>query len=174
MYEVLCPPCEIFLSNKSHTQCPSNVLSLLCCLWCVTSCTLLLFCQLIIQTLLKQQIPLIYPKGLEIKEATETTSCVSFLDIQFKFDTNGQFFTRLYDKREHFNIAIINFSDLDGNLQTASMYRVYVSQFIRYALACSLYSYSSPNSPFSEYQTIQTGVSKELSRLAFKKVITPC
>jgi len=45
----------------------------------------------------------------EIKETTETTSSASFFDIYFKFDTNCQLSTRLYDKRGDFSFLIINF-----------------------------------------------------------------
>jgi hypothetical protein len=48
-----------------------------------------------------------YFKELVIKE---TTSSVSFLDIYLKCDTNGHFFTRLYDIRDDFSFNIINFS----------------------------------------------------------------
>ena len=44
------------------------------------------------------RITLIYPKELEKKEATETAS---FMDIYFKFDTNGQLSTTLYDKKDN-------------------------------------------------------------------------
>ena len=48
--------------------------------------------------------------------------------------------TRLYEKRDGFNFAIINFPHLDSKIATASSYGVYISQLIRYARACSLYS----------------------------------
>jgi hypothetical protein len=60
-------------------------------------------------------IVLIYPLELEIREATETTSFVSFLNIYLKFDINCQLSTRLYHKRDDFNFAIINFPHLDSN-----------------------------------------------------------
>ena len=72
------------------------------------------------------RITLIYPKELEKKEATETASSASFLDIYFKFDTNGQLSTTLYDKKDNFKIAIINFQQLDSNIPTAPVYGVYI------------------------------------------------
>ena len=40
-------------------------------------------------------IPLICPKELDIKEISETTSCVSLLDMYLNFDTSGQLSNRL-------------------------------------------------------------------------------
>ena len=47
-------------------------------------------------------IPLICPKEVDIKEISETTSSVSFLDIYINFDISGQLSTRLHDKRGYF------------------------------------------------------------------------
>jgi hypothetical protein len=66
----------------------------------------------------------IYHKELEIKETTETAFSSSLLDIQIWPCTNGQFSTRLYDKRDVFNFANIN---LD--------YGVYFSHLIRSILS---------------------------------------
>ena len=49
------------------------------------------------------------------------------------FDTSGQLSTKLYDKRDDFNFAIIKFPHFDNNIPTATAYGVYVQ-------ACSLYS----------------------------------
>jgi hypothetical protein len=56
---------------------------------------------------------------------------ISVLDIYLKFDMNVNLPTRLYDKRDHFNVAIINCPHLDINIPIASAYRVYTSQLIR-------------------------------------------
>jgi hypothetical protein len=45
---------------------------------------------------------------LRKKRMTETASFASFLDIYLIFDTNGQLFTSLNDKRDDFNFGIIN------------------------------------------------------------------
>jgi hypothetical protein len=49
-----------------------------------------------------------------------------------------QLSTRLYDKIDDFNVAIINFPH--SNKPTAPVYGVYISQLVRYASACNLYS----------------------------------
>ena len=80
----------------------------------------------------------IYPRELEIKETTETTSSASYLDCYLCLD-NGKLVTRLYDKRDDFNFPIVNFPFLSSNIPSSPAYGVYVSQLNRYARACSKY-----------------------------------
>ena len=80
----------------------------------------------------------IYPQKLEIKETTETAASSSYLDCYLYID-NGKLTTWLYDKRDDFSFPIVNFPFLSGNIPSAPAYGVYVSQFIRYARACSNY-----------------------------------
>ena len=79
----------------------------------------------------------IYPRELEIKETTETTTS-SCLDCYF-YIGNGKLTTRLYDKRDDFNFPIVNFPFLSSNIPSAPEYGVYVSQLICYARACPNY-----------------------------------
>ena len=84
--------------------------------------------------------PLIYAKDLDIQETTGTDFPASFPDIYLTFDTNGQH-SPDYDKRDDFNFVIIKFPHLDSIcIPTAPANRVYISQLVRYARACSLYS----------------------------------
>ena len=80
----------------------------------------------------------IYPHELEIKATTETAASSSCLDYYLYID-NGKLTTRLYDKRDDFNFPIVNFPFLSSNIPSAPAYGVYVSQLIRYAIACSNY-----------------------------------
>ena len=52
---------------------------------------------------------LIYPDELEIKDTTESDRCASYLDILLNIDSNGRLTTTLYDKRDDFDFAIVNF-----------------------------------------------------------------
>ena len=47
--------------------------------------------------------------------------------------------TRLFDKRDDFNFPIVNVPFLSSNIPSEPAYRVYVSQLIRYARACTKY-----------------------------------
>ena len=72
----------------------------------------------------------IYPCELEIKETTETAASSSYLDCYIYID-NGKLTTRLYDKRDDFNLPIVNFPFLSSNIPSAPAYGVYVSQLIQ-------------------------------------------
>jgi hypothetical protein len=82
---------------------------------------------------------LIYPDELEIKDTTESDKSASYLDILLNIDSNGRLTTSLYDKRDDFDFAIVNFPFLCCNIPLAPVYGVYISQLIRYARACFAY-----------------------------------
>ena len=54
--------------------------------------------------------------------------------------TEERLFTKLFDKRDDFSFAIINFPFLCGNIPAAPAYGVYISQLVRYSRACGLYN----------------------------------
>jgi hypothetical protein len=82
---------------------------------------------------------LIYPDEFEIKDTTESDKSASYLDILLNIDTNGRLTTSLYDKRDDFNFAIVNFPFLCSNIPLSHAYGMYISQLIRYARACFAY-----------------------------------
>jgi hypothetical protein len=47
--------------------------------------------------------------------------------------------TKLYDKRDDFNVSIVNFPFIYSNISAAPAYGVYISQMIRYSRACGSY-----------------------------------
>jgi hypothetical protein len=53
-------------------------------------------------------VDLIYPNDLEVKDTTECTTSASYLDALLKLDTRGKIKTQLYDKRDDFNLSIVN------------------------------------------------------------------
>jgi hypothetical protein len=57
----------------------------------------------------------------------------------FNFDSINRLTTTLYDKRDGFDFAIVNFSSLRSNIPHSLAYGVYISQLIRYARACFAY-----------------------------------
>ena len=61
-------------------------------------------------------LPLIYPPELEVKETTDTASSASFLDLYLELDHSGQLSTKIYDKRDDFNLKIINFPNMYSNI----------------------------------------------------------
>jgi hypothetical protein len=82
---------------------------------------------------------LIYPDELKIKDTTESTKSASYLDILLNIDPNGRLTTSLYDKRDDFDFAIVNFPYLCSNTPFSPAYVVYVSLLIRYVRACFTY-----------------------------------
>jgi hypothetical protein len=82
---------------------------------------------------------LIYPDELEIKDTTESDKSGSYLDIILNIDSNGRLTTSLYDKRDDFDFAVVNFPFLCSNIPLSPAYGVYISQLIRYARACFAY-----------------------------------
>ena len=45
--------------------------------------------------------------------------------------------TKIYDKRDDFDVAIVNFPFLDGDVPRSTSYGVYISQLIRFARVSS-------------------------------------
>ena len=82
---------------------------------------------------------MIYPDELEIKDTTESGRSASYLDILLNIDSDGRLTTTLYDKRDDFDFAIVNFPFLCSNVPLSPAYGVYVSQLIRYARECHAY-----------------------------------
>jgi hypothetical protein len=56
-----------------------------------------------------------YPDETEIKDTTESDKSASYLDILLTTDFNGSLIITLYDKRDDFDFAIVNFSFLCSN-----------------------------------------------------------
>ena len=72
----------------------------------------------------------IYPSQLTIEKANKSDHLADYLDHTFIIDSGGRLSTRLYDKRDHFDFHIVNFSFLSSNIPS---YCVYISQLIRYS-----------------------------------------
>ncbi len=70
----------------------------------------------------------IYPPELELKETTESTTTVSYLDLLVDIDDFLTF--KLFDKRDYLNFPIVNFPHLDNNIPVKPAYGVYVSLLI--------------------------------------------
>jgi hypothetical protein len=54
-------------------------------------------------------------------------------------DSNGRLTTSLYDRRDDFDFAIVNYPFLSSNIPLSPAYCVYISQLIQYARACFAY-----------------------------------
>ena len=76
----------------------------------------------------------IYPTELQLNRANSFDTEAPFLDLNLCI-SNGTASTKIYDKRDDFDI--VNFPFLDGDVPQRTSYGVYISQLIRFARASS-------------------------------------
>ena len=72
----------------------------------------------------------IYSIELEIKDTTDIYRSASYLDLHLDIDSEGKLRTKLYDKRDDFNLPIVNFPFICSNIPATPAYGVYISQLI--------------------------------------------
>ena len=76
----------------------------------------------------------IYPSELQLNKVNVSDTEASFLDLHLSI-SNGFGKTKIYDKRDDFDI--VNFPFLDGEVPRSTSYGVYISQLIRFARVSS-------------------------------------
>ena len=84
----------------------------------------------------EQMVGQIYPTELQLNKANSSDTEASFLDLNLSI-TNDIVSSKLYDKRDDFNVEIVNFPLLDGDVLRSPSYGVYISQLIRFVRVCS-------------------------------------
>ena len=65
---------------------------------------------------------LMYPVELEIKDTTASNTSASYLDLLLPIGRDGQLHTSIYDKRDDFNFHITNFPFLISNITVSPAY----------------------------------------------------
>ena len=78
----------------------------------------------------------IYPTELHVNIANSSDTEAPILDLNLSI-TNGIVSSKIYDKRDDFNLKIVNSPFLDGDVPRSPSYGVYISQLIR-LLECVL------------------------------------
>ena len=80
----------------------------------------------------------IYPPELQLNKANSTDTEAPFLDLHLSI-ANGFVSSKIYDKRDDvdFDIDLVNFPFLDGDVPRHASYAVYISQLIRFNRVCS-------------------------------------
>jgi hypothetical protein len=81
----------------------------------------------------------IYSIKLEIKDTTDTNRSASYFDLHLEINSEWQLRTKLYDKRDDSNFAIVNCPFTCSNIPTASAYGLYIFTLIRYSRECGSY-----------------------------------
>ena len=79
----------------------------------------------------------IYPSQLTVEKANKSDHLADYFDLTFIIDSGGNLSTRLYDKRDDFDLHIVNLPFHSSNILSGHSYGVYISQLIRYARCCS-------------------------------------
>jgi hypothetical protein len=79
----------------------------------------------------------IYPIDPEIKDTIDTDRSTSYIDLHLH--SEGRLRTKLYEKRDDFNIPIVNFPFICSNIPAGPAYGVFLSQMIRYSRVCGSY-----------------------------------
>ena len=72
----------------------------------------------------------IYLIDLETKDTIDTDRSASCLDLHIEIDSEGWLRTKIYDKRDYFNVPIVNFPFICSNIPAAPVSGVYISQLI--------------------------------------------
>jgi hypothetical protein len=80
----------------------------------------------------------IYPIELEIKDTIDTDRSASYVDLNVEIDS-GVVKNEICDKRDDINFPIVSFPFICSNIPAAPSYGIYISQLIRYSLACGSY-----------------------------------
>ena len=80
----------------------------------------------------------IYPPELQLNKANISDTEAPFLDLYLSI-SNGFVSSKIYDKRDDFDfdIHVVNFPFLDGEVPRSTSYGVYISQLIRFARVTS-------------------------------------
>ena len=78
----------------------------------------------------KNYLSQMYPVELEIKDATESNTSVSYLDLRLTIGRDGQLHTSIYDKRDDFNFHITNVPFLSSNIPVSPAYGAFISLLV--------------------------------------------
>ncbi len=98
---------------------------------------------------------------------TEYTTTVSYYDLLADIDRILTF--KMFNKRDDFNCPIVNFPHLNSNIPVKPAYGVYVSQLIRYFLACIYYNDFLYRHQFLVQKLISQGYHKKCTKPCFIK-----
>jgi hypothetical protein len=85
------------------------------------------------------------------------------------FDSNGRLTTSLYDKRNDFDFAIVNFPFLCSNIPLSPACGVYISQLIRYSRACFAYEDFSKRGKLLTKKLMLQGSNESRLKSSFRK-----
>ena len=74
----------------------------------------------------------IYRTELELKKKNKSNSCASFLDLYIHIE-NGEFHTRLFDKRDNFSFDIVGMPFYCSNVPSKTFYGSIGAEFLKHS-----------------------------------------
>ena len=116
----------------------------------------------------EQMVGQIYPTELQLNKANSSDTEAPFLDLNLSI-TNVIVSSKIYDKRDDFNFALVNFPFLDGEVPHSPSYCVYISQLIRFARVCSNVEDFNNRNLFLTAKLLRQGYRYHKIRKAFSK-----
>ena len=110
----------------------------------------------------------IYPSELQLNKANMSVIEASFLDSHLSI-SDGFVKTKNYDKRDDFDLDIVNFPFLDGDVPRSTSYGVYISQLIRFARVSSHFDDFNTRNKVLTAKFLRQGYRYHKIRKAFSK-----
>ena len=87
----------------------------------------------------KANVKYIYPSELNVVKANRLDDQANYLDLKYIIGNNNKRpYTELYDKRDNFDLHIVNSPFLSNNIPSGPSYGAYILQLIRYARCCNI------------------------------------
>ena len=80
----------------------------------------------------------IYPTEMELKKENQSETAAQFLDLDIKV-IDGEFVSKLYDKRNSYDFHIVRFPHKCSNIPTKMFYSTILAEILRIAKATSSY-----------------------------------
>ena len=106
----------------------------------------------------------IYPSELQLNKANVSDTEASFLDLHL---SDVFFKTKIYDKRDDFDI--VNFPFVDGDAPRSTSYGIYISQLIRFARVSSHVDDFNTRNKVLTAKLLRQGYRYHTIRTAFSK-----
>ena len=110
----------------------------------------------------------IYPSELQLNKANTSDTKAAFLDLHLSI-SNDIVSNKIYDKRDYFDLEIVNFPVLDGDVPRSTSYGVYLSQLIRFARASSHVADFNTHNKLLTQKLVKKGYGYHRLRKTFSK-----
>ena len=110
----------------------------------------------------------IYPSELQLNKASTSVTEAAFLDLHLLI-SNDIVSTKIYDKRDDFDLEIVNFPFLDGDVPRSTSYGVYISQLIRFARASNYVADFNTRNRLLTQKLLRNFLNKAISIINFAK-----